>query len=80
MDIEERSRRPSSIRKDEVIVKVSYLFLAYWRLTIREVDEELCTSIGSSQAVLTKDLYMWQVSGKFLLRMLTSAQKEHACL
>lgn len=80
VDFDERSRRPSSIRNDEVLAEVSYLFLAYWRLNIREVAEELRTSIRSSQAVLTKDLHMWQVSAKFLLRMLTSAQKVHACL
>jgi len=80
VEIDERSRRPSLIRNDEVIAKVSYLFSAYWRQPIREVAEKLRASIGSSQAVLTKDLYMWQVSANFLLRMLTSAQKEHACL
>jgi hypothetical protein len=48
---------------------------ADFRLTVREITEEVIISFGSCQAILTEDLAIRHIAAKFLPRLLSDDQK-----
>jgi hypothetical protein len=59
-----------------MIENVRQLIHCYRRMTIVELAQEGGISIGSIHAILSVDLKMRRVSAKFVLRQLTTDQKE----
>ena len=56
---------------------VLHLILQNRRLTISEITEDVGTSFGSCQAILTEKLNMQRVVAKFVPCVLTEDQKAH---
>jgi len=56
-----RSRRPSTLRNEEMIAKVRTIFRNNRRLTVREIADDCGISVGSCDAILPDDLHMKRV-------------------
>jgi len=76
VDSEPRHRRPSTSRNDNVINQVRTLLMPDRRITLRELADEVGVSIGSVHTILTADLGLRRVSAKFVLKLLTTEQKQ----
>ncbi|UYV71996.1 hypothetical protein LAZ67_9001510 [Cordylochernes scorpioides] len=74
---EERAGRPSTSTTDEKINKLEKMILAYRRITVREVAEDLNISIGSCHSIFINDLGMRRVAAKFVPKLLNCDQKQH---
>jgi hypothetical protein len=75
-DSYQRSGRPSTSWNANVIQNVCSLILEDRRLTIREIDDEVGTSTGSAHSILTEDLHMCRVVGKFVPKLLSQEQQQ----
>jgi len=71
-----RSGRPSTSRNEEMIAKGRTVVRNNRRLTVREIADDRRISVGSCDAILTDDLHMKLVCGKFVPRLLTDEQRE----
>ncbi|XP_076037308.1 protein GVQW3-like [Oratosquilla oratoria] len=65
-----RSGRPSTCRNDQVIAKVNAVVMRDRRVTIREITEEVDISTFSVHTIMTEDLAMKRVAGKFMPKLL----------
>ena len=70
-----RPGRPSTSTDDRHVERVRKMILGNCRLTVREVAEEMGSSVGSCNASLTGKLQMHHVSAKFIPHLLTDGQK-----
>ena len=68
--------RPSTSHTEEAVTRMREIIRADWRLTIREVAEEVRISFGTCQKILTEDLQMRHVTAKFVPRLLMAEQKD----
>jgi len=71
-----RPGRPSTSHTEETVARVREIICADWRLTIREVAEDVGIAFGTCQKLLTEYLQMRRVSAKFVPRLLTAEQKD----
>ncbi|XP_068201628.1 histone-lysine N-methyltransferase SETMAR-like [Palaemon carinicauda] len=76
VESEPRSGRPSTCRNDQVIAKVNVLVMRDFRVTIREIAEEVGISTFSAHSIMTEDLAMNRVAAKFVPKLLMAEQKE----
>lgn len=72
-----RPGRPSTSTDDRHVERVREVIRGNRRLTVREVADEVCISVGSCHAILTEKLEMRRVCAKFVPRLLTNEQKEN---
>ncbi|GFW63551.1 protein GVQW3 [Trichonephila clavipes] len=75
VNIDPRSRRPSTSRNEHKIAQMKAVVLSQLRLTVREITQECHISVGSCDGILRKDLNMLRVSAKFVPRLLTENQQ-----
>jgi len=75
IDGDSRSGRLSTSTDDVHIDTVLHLILQNRRLTIREIAEDVGSSFGSCQAILTEKLNMQRLATKFVPCVLTEDQK-----
>jgi hypothetical protein len=67
VESDKRLGRPSTSRNQMIINKVpSAMMLDKWRITIRQLSDELELSFGSVQSILTEDLAVKHVPEKFV--------------
>jgi len=71
-----RPGRPSTSHTEETVARVQEIIRVDWRLTIREVAEDVGIAFGMCQKILTEDLQMRHVSAKFVPGLLTAEQKD----
>jgi len=71
-----RLGRQSTSRNEEMIAEVRTVFRNNRRLTVREIADDCGISVGSCDVILTDDLHMKRVCGKFVPRLLTDDQRE----
>jgi len=71
-----RSGRPSTSRNEEMFGKVKTIVRSNRRLTVREIADGCGISVGSCDAILTKDLHTKRVCAKFVPCLLTDDQRE----
>jgi hypothetical protein len=76
VDIDQRSRRPSTNRNANVIENVCSLILEDHRLTVREIGDKVGISTGSAHSILTEDLHMCRVVVKFVPKLLLQEQQQ----
>ena len=74
---EERAGRPITSTADQKFDEVKKIVLANRRITVREVAEDLNTSIGSYHSIFTNDLGITRVAVKFVPKLLNFNQKQH---
>ena len=72
-----QKQRASNSRNDELMIKVRNLVRNDRRLAICEMAEEVEISYDSCQAILTENLEMKRVPGKFIPRLLTKGQEQN---
>jgi len=72
-----RPGRSSTSRKDDHVDTVRAVIRGNHRLTVREVADEVGTSIGSCHPIFTEKLQMPRVSAKFVPRLLTDDHTEN---
>ena len=72
-----RPGQPSTSTNDDHVKRVHDVIHGNHCLTVREVADEVGTSIGSCHQIFTKKLQMGFVSAKFVPRLLTDDQKEN---
>jgi len=72
-----KSGRPSMSMDDDHVEKVLAVIHQNHRLTVHEVAEEVGFCKSSCHLILTDKLKMCHVAAKFVLRLLTDAQKEN---
>lgn len=73
---EQRCGRPQTARSAAVVERVRNLVMAYRRLTVREIAEEVGVSKDSAHAILREDLSMNRVAAKFVPKLLSPKQKD----
>ena len=61
VEIDPRSRRPSTSRNEEIIAKVGTIVHNNRRLTEREIVDDCGISVGSCDVILTNDLAGWRL-------------------
>jgi transposase len=69
-DSDQRSRRPSTSQKANVIENVHFLILEDCQLTVQEIADKVGVSIGSAHSIVTEDLHMFRVVAKFVPKLL----------
>jgi len=74
---EHRPGRTSTLTNDDHVERVHAVIRGNRRLTVREVADEVGTSIGSCHQMFTGKLQMRRVSAKFLPHLLTDDQKNN---
>jgi hypothetical protein len=75
-DSDQRSGRPSTSRNSNVIENVRSLILEDRLLTVREIADEVGISTGSAHSILTEDLHVCRVVGKFVPKLLSQEQRQ----
>ena len=71
-----RPDRLSTSHTEGTVACVQEIIHADWRLTIREVAEEVRIAFSTCQKILTEDLQMRRVTAKFVPRLPTAEQKD----
>ena len=71
---EKRADRPSTSTTDAKIDEVKKMVLANRRITVREIVEDLRTSMGSCHSILIDNLGMRRVAAKFIPKLLNFDQ------
>jgi hypothetical protein len=79
-DSDQRSRRPSTSRNENVIENVHSLILEDHHLTVREIADKVGTSTGSAHSILTENLHMCRVVAKFVPKLLSQKQQQRHLL
>ena len=73
---DERPGRPSTSTTDENVEKVKKIVMNDRRITIREVADDICISIGSCHEVFSNVLGTKRVAAKFFSTLLNFEQKQ----
>ena len=73
---DERPGRPSTSTTDENVEKVKAMVMNDRRITIREVADDVCISIGSCHEIFLNVLGMKRVAAKFVPKLLNFEQKQ----
>jgi len=73
---DERPEHPSTSTSDDSVEKMKKMIMDNRRITIREVADEVCISIGSCHAIFSKVLGMKRVAPKFVPKLLNFEQKQ----
>ncbi|XP_037567473.1 protein GVQW3-like [Dermacentor silvarum] len=76
VESEPRSGRPSTCRNDQVIAEVNAVVIRDYRVTIREIVEEVGVSTFSAHSIMTEYLSMRRVAAKFVPKLLTVEQNQ----
>ncbi|XP_077553572.1 protein GVQW3-like [Haemaphysalis longicornis] len=76
MESEPRSGRPSTCRNNQVIAEVNSVVTRDFRVTIREIAEDVGISTFSANSNMIEDLAMKRVEAKFAPMRLTVGQKQ----
>ena len=74
-----KSGRPSTSMDDDHVEKVLPVIRQNRRLTVHEVAEEVGICKSLCHLILTDKLKMFHVAAKFVLHLLTDAQKREMC-
>ena len=74
---DERSGQPSTSSAPKNVETIWQLVHEDYQRTIKDIAAIINVSYGAVQAILTCDLNMHCVAGKFVSRLLTPEQKEH---
>lgn len=72
IEYDKRSGRPTNSKTDEHIEKIGKLIRADRRLTRQELADNIGTSYGLCQEILTEGLKPRRISAKFVPRLLTN--------
>ena len=74
---DERSGRPVTSTRPQLVQEVERRVRLNRRVTINELADSVDVSFGSVQAILTSTLGMRRIAAKFVPRLLTNDKKEH---
>jgi len=73
---DEHTGRPTSCTTPETVARIQEIIRQDRRRTIRDIAEEVEVGYGTCQRVVTEELGMQRVAGKFVPRILTDDQKQ----
>jgi len=76
VDDDEHTERPTSCTTPETVERIQEIIRQDRRRTIRDIAEEVDVGYGTCQWVLTEELDMQRVAGKFVPRILTADQMQ----